>query len=99
MTTHNVRQMFTPFTAALRRHGFRLQWAQRRTQGCPAVTQYHKLIPGTERTVHVQLWGDGAHRANHSFNGHEITRPTDFHTVEQMLIAIGIEEARPHVAD
>jgi hypothetical protein len=94
--SHNVRQMFSPFAAALRKLGFRKEWAYRATAGCPAVTQYHKLIPGTERTVHVQLWGDGRHRASHGVAGHEITKPTDFRTVEQMRTAVAFEEARPH---
>jgi len=92
----SVKATFRPFAAALRKQGFTLQWAQRRTLGSPAVTQYHKLIPGTKRTVHVQLWGDGGHRASHAVAGHEITKPTDFRTVGQMLTAVAFEEARPH---
>ncbi len=94
-----MKHPFHLFAAALRKDGFRRESSTRATQGCPAVTFYEKEVSGTRktpRTLLLQLWGDGGHRISHRENGREITTPTDFRTVEQMMTAIAFEGARPH---
>ena len=93
-----------PFQHALRRLGFRQEYSQRATKGCPLVQEYRREYPEDEVCVHVRLWGDGAHRVTYSHPnlwvttceryGHETTQPVDFRTVGQMLNAI--EDQRTH---
>ena len=55
-----------PFQHALRRLGFRQEYSQRATKGCPLVQEYRREYPEDEVCVHVRLWGDGAHRVTYS---------------------------------
>lgn len=41
-----------------------------------------------KRTVDVQLWSGGGHRASHMYDGVGTTGPTDFRTVKGMCAAI-----------
>lgn len=63
------------------------------TYGGIYTAQYSKPY-GPRRTVVIQLWGDGKHRACHEFRGCSDTAPTEFHTAMGMLAAITYEATR-----
>ena len=46
------------------------------------------------RTLELQIWSDGNHRVSHFLGGRMSTPPSDFHTVDEMKIAITHELTR-----
>lgn len=76
-----------PFALKLRALGF-----DREDNDRDPLT-YRKKIG--DRFVNVQLWKDGRHRASNYLIGRgETTLPTNFTTIEGMLIAIETETSR-----
>lgn len=80
----------------LRAMGFKLMWRSRHQDGdCDCFEMRF-----ADRTVDVQLWEDGGHRASHMYdtvyskNGRCNTNPTNFDTPMQMLAAVGTEASR-----
>lgn len=82
---------YSKFSRALRGLGFEKAWDTK--AGGERTTQFEKQIDDRRR-VEVQLWGSGQHRATHSFKGCSDTRPTDFTTINGMIVAIKTESTR-----
>lgn len=80
----------------LRALGFRLVSRTRHQDGDMDIFELRAL----DRTVNVQLWEDGGHRASHMYDtqyaksGRCTTLPSDFRTPLQMLAAVWRETTR-----
>jgi hypothetical protein len=89
-----------PLRKKLREIGFALAW--KTNAGGLRTEQFEKTIGAgrARRRLEVKLWGDGRHRATHMHAGLTPngmvgdTRPTDFTTVDEMLLAIERESTR-----
>lgn len=75
----------------LRSDGFRITYDS--SAGGSRVVIWEKKLTGN-RTLDLQLWDDGKHRVSHTISGCMNTVPTDFVTLEQMLVAILTESTR-----
>lgn len=82
---------FREFNAVLRRAGFQRDYISR-AGGCRI--DGWKRQENERRTIIVQLWDDGQHRATHSISGRQTTHPTEFADVPGMLAAINVESER-----
>lgn len=82
---------FRALNAELRRAGFRREYST--VAGGCRMDEWQRQ-DNDRRTIKVQLWGDGLHRASHGIGGRETTHPTDFTDVAGMLAAIKTESER-----
>lgn len=83
-----------PYTDQLRRE-LRNRWTKlydSRAGDCRVVTFQQRC--NAHRTLELQLWDDGNHRVTFWWRGRMATKPTVFHTVEEMQRAIDIERYR-----
>jgi hypothetical protein len=86
-----------PFTNALRKHHHGWCKVFASNMGGVRVVRvvcFELQYRNHKRKLDLQLWGDGAHRVSHWFDGSMNTPPTDFQTVPQMLAAIRHEVTR-----
>ena len=77
--------------------GFKRAYQYRATRSAEKIVEY-EMVEG-DRSLSVQLWGDGGHRVSHTFKGRGITTPTNFRTVSEMRTAINHERTREHRSD
>lgn len=82
----NIRR----YSMALRKFGFSQSYDSR--AGGMRVVQFERTQG--RRTLQVQLWDDGKHRATHSLDGIMDTAPTNFEGLTEMERAIRIEMTR-----
>ena len=78
---------------ALRRMYYVRNFTQRVTENVHWTLMYYKRVD-SRRTVTVQLWGDGEHRATHSIDGYSNTPPTYFTNLNGLWDAVQHEETR-----
>lgn len=97
MTTKVIRQTkswprvnWRAYAAALKSMGFRKEWETR--GGGIRTIQYRRVA--NDRTISVQLWEDGKHRATHGINGCEMTTPSGFRSIYGMRKSVMREAAR-----
>lgn len=82
-----------PFTEALRKHNKAWTRTFESRAGGNRVVIY-SLTLNKIRELRLQLWEDGKHRISHSIKGRTTTTPTEFETVQEMLLAIKVETLR-----
>jgi hypothetical protein len=83
-----VKRIFEPFNRALRQVNFVPKGVDH-VDGMRVATWIRRV--NKKRTVEIHLWSDGGHVIGHSENGHSVKMPTQFGTVEEMLLAIDRE--------
>lgn len=82
----NIRR----YSMALRKFGFSQSYDSR--AGGMRVVEFERTQG--RRTLRVQLWDDGKHRASHSLDGRADTEPTGFEGLTEMEKAIRHEMIR-----